>query len=188
MAESKSFAGKEDRIADTKLKDATGKDWEQWFSILDRWGAKDRKHAEIASFLVEEREVPGWWAQTITVGYERARGLRLKHQKADGFEISASKTIAVPVDVLFKMFVDPERLKGWLKDGKMRLRNSRPNRGARFDWEDGSTRVVVGFTDKGPSTSAVSLAHQKLPGPDEAETAKAAWKKRLGALQTHLEP
>jgi hypothetical protein len=31
--------------------------------------------------------------------------MRLKHQQADGFTIYASKTIAVPVDVVFDAFV-----------------------------------------------------------------------------------
>lgn len=41
------------------------------------------------------------WAQSITVWYERARGLRLKHQQADDFTFYASRTISVPVEVLF---------------------------------------------------------------------------------------
>lgn len=183
------LAATDERIADAKLKEATGKTWNQWFSILDRWGAKKRKHGEIARFLVEEHEVAGWWAQTVAIWYERARGMRLKHQKTDGaFSVSASKTIAVPADVLFDEFVKPARRKRWLTDGTMRLRNSRPGVGARFDWEDGSTRVVVDFIKKGPSKSVVAVAHEKLPDADDAETAKAAWRQRLADLKAHLEP
>ncbi|MDQ3985175.1 MAG: DUF4287 domain-containing protein, partial [Actinomycetota bacterium] len=100
------LAAADERVSDTKIKEATGKKWDQWFSILDRWGARDRKHGEIARFLTDKHDVPGWWAQSITVGYERARGMRLKYQQADGFTISASKTIAVPIDVLFDAFVN----------------------------------------------------------------------------------
>lgn len=178
----------DDRISDAKLVDATGKTWDGWFSILDRWGAKNRTHAEIAAFLVEQHEVPGWWAQTIAVWYERARGMRLKHQKSDGsFSVSASKTIAVPVKTLYDAFVDPAQRKRWLKDGKLRMRTARPPRGARFDWDGSPTRVIVDFDGKGPQKSVVSLAHEKLPDAAEAEAAKAAWRRRLADLKSHLE-
>jgi len=177
----------EDLMADAKLKAATGRDWKTWISLLDRWGARDHKHAEIARYLMDEHKVPGWWAQTITVGYERTTGLRLKHQQKDGFSVSASKTIGVPVGSLFDAFVKPAKRKRWLQDGTMRVRTSQPYRNARFDWNDGTTRVVVGFIDKGDSKSTVSLAHEKLPDADEAETAKLAWKERLTALKDYLE-
>ena len=176
-----------DRPSDDKIKDATGKGWEAWFSILDRWGARERKHGETAGFLMDEHGVPGWWAQSITVWYERARGMRLKHQQADGFTIYASKTVAVPIDVLFEAFVNPRSRRKWLTDGTMSLRTSQPGHTARFNWGDGPTRVLVSFDDKGPSKSAVAVAHERLPDPDEAETAKLSWRKRLSDLKSFLE-
>ncbi len=181
------LAATDERISDAKLKEATGKKWEQWFSILDRWGAKGKKHGEIARFLTETHKADSWWAQSITVGYERAKGLRLKHQQSDGFTISASKTLAVPIDVAFDAFVNARTRKKWLTDGKMTLRTSQATRSARFNWEDGSTRVNVGFIDKGPSKSTVSLAHERLGDADEAETTKSLWKERLAALKSFLE-
>jgi hypothetical protein len=110
------LAAADERVSDAKIKEATGKKWDQWFSILDRGGARDKKHGEIARFLTDTHDVEGWWAQSITVGYERARGMRLKYQQSDGFTISASKTIAVPLDVLFDAFVDGRKRKRWLTD------------------------------------------------------------------------
>lgn len=177
----------DERMSDAKIQEATGKKWDQWFAMLDRWGARDKKHGEIARFLIGEHEVAGWWAQSITVYYERARGMRLKHQNSEGFSISVTRTIAVPVDVLFDAFVNARKRRKWLTDGTMSLRTSQPGRTARFNWEDGSTRVNVGFIDKGPSKSTVSLAHERLSDADEAETAKALWKERLAELKSYLE-
>jgi hypothetical protein len=174
-------------VSDQKIKEATGRTWEAWLSILDRWGARDRKHGETVDFLMTQHDVEGWYAQAITVGYERARGMRLKHQQADGFTISASKTIAVPIDVLFNAFVSSRRRKRWLTDGAMSLRTSQPGRTARFDWEDGSTRVNISVIDKGPSKSMVAVAHERLADADDAETAKALWKERLARLKSFLE-
>jgi hypothetical protein len=181
------LASTADRPSDDKIKDATGKRWEAWFSILDRWGSRQRKHGETVGFLMDEHDVPGWWAQSITVWYERARGMRLKHQQADGFTIYASKTIAVPIDVLFDAFVNPRLRRKWLTDGTMSLRTSQQGHTARFNWEDGSTRVSVSFDDKGPSKSAVAVAHERLPDADEAEKTKLSWRKRLTDLKSFLE-
>jgi hypothetical protein len=176
-----------DRPSDDKVEAVTGRRWEAWFSILDRWGARERKHGETVAFLMDEHGVPGWWAQAITMWYQRSRGLRLKHQQPGGFTIYASRTIAVPVDVAFDAFVNPGSRRRWLTDGTMSLRTSRPGLTARFDWEDGSTRVAVSFEDKGPAKTTVAVAHERLPDPDEAETAKASWRERLSHLKSFLE-
>ena len=181
------LAAPTDRPTDDKIRAATGRRWEAWFSILDRWGARERTHGQTADFLMREHDVPGWWAQTITVWYQRARGMRLKHQQAEGFTVSASKTIAVPVDVLFGAFVDPRKRRKWLTGGRMTLRTSQPGRTARFNWGDGPTRLSVSFMDKGPAKSSVAVAHERLPDPDEAETAKLAWRERLSDLKSYLE-
>ncbi|MGZ8623916.1 MAG: DUF4287 domain-containing protein [Actinomycetota bacterium] len=182
------LAATAERPADDKIEEATGRTWESWFSILDQWGAREKKHGETAAFLTDERGVPSWWAQSITVWYQRARGMRLKHQQADGFTVYASKTIAVPVDVLFDAFIDPRRRRKWLTDGTMSLRTSQPGRTARFSWGDGSTRVSASFDDKGPSKSTVAVAHERLADADEAETAKLSWRMRLSDLKSSLEP
>jgi hypothetical protein len=181
------LAATDDRPTDDKFASASGQRWEAWFAHLDRWGARERKHGETVAFLMEEHDVPGWWAQSITVWYERARGMRLKHQQADGFTIYASKTIAVPVDVVFDAFVEPRSRRRWLTDGSMSLRTSQPGHTARFDWGDGSTRVSVSFEDKGPAKATVAVAHERLPDPDEAEAAKASWRERLAYLKSVLE-
>jgi uncharacterized protein YndB with AHSA1/START domain len=177
----------DDRMSDEAIAQATNKTWDEWFAILDEWGAREKKHPEMARYLNESHGVPGWWAQSITVAYERARGMRLKYQHSDGFAVSASKTVAVPVAVLFEAFVEGEQRGEWLTDATMPLRTSQPGRSARFDWEDGSTRVNVTFVDKGPDRSTVTVSHERLPDADEAETAKAAWRRRLVALASFLE-
>ena len=84
-----------DRPAEVKVTAATGKPCDAWFSILDRWGARERKHGEIAAYLGEEHGVPGWWAQSITMWCERSRGMRLKHLlKRAGKQLLPPETLA----------------------------------------------------------------------------------------------
>jgi hypothetical protein len=173
--------------SDEKMTAATGHDWEHWLAILDRWGARDRTHGEIATYLHTELGVPGWWTQAVTNGYERTRGMRRKHQQADGYTIYASRTVSVPIDDLFKAFVDDDVRPQWLTDGTMSLRTSVANKTARFDWGDGATRILVTFDAKAPMKSSAHVSHERLPDETVANVAKAQWKKRVADLKAFLE-
>lgn len=173
--------------SDDALIARTGRTWDEWFVLLDAWGAADRPHPEIARWLNTDHGVGGWWAQEVTVGYEMAIGRRRPGQRPDGFEVSASKTVAVPVERLFEAWVDEELRSRWLPRVSLRSRTATPYRTARFDWEDGSSRVAVGFTAKGETKAAVALAHQRLPDAETGERMKAFWRERLGELQRLLE-
>ncbi len=60
-------------------------------------------------------------------------------------------------------------------------------RGARDGWDDGTTRVVVGFEAKGEGKSTVALAHERIPDAEEADRMKAYWRARVAALEAGLE-
>jgi hypothetical protein len=165
----------------------TGKTWDEWFAILDAWGAAERSHREIARHLREANGVSGWWAQSVTVAYEKARGLRVKHERPGGFSVGASKTIAVPVERVFAAFADEEERGRLLPDAPLSLRTAQANRSARFDWGDGRTRVVVGFEDKGPEKTTVAVEHERLPDAAAADRTKAEWRGRLALLKEALE-
>jgi hypothetical protein len=176
------------RTSNEAVERATGRGYEEWFGLLDEWGAGERKHGEIASWLMEEQSVDGWWAQTVTVEFERARGLRPPGGGRDRlFSASASKTVGVPVERIFEAFMDPDLRGRWLPGAELRQRTSQPGRAARFDWEGGETRLIVGFTAKGEVKSEVALIHERLPDAEAAEEARAYWRERMVALKVLLE-
>ncbi len=69
----------------------------------------------------------------------------------------------------------------------MSLRTAQPGRSARFDWDDGTTRVSVAFAAKGAGKSTVAVAHERLPDAGAAEKAKRLWKERLAALAVYCD-
>ncbi|MBN8867129.1 MAG: hypothetical protein J0H98_06215 [Solirubrobacterales bacterium] len=146
-----------------------------------------RTHTEIARWLTDEQGVPGWWAQSITVGYERARGLREPGQRQDGWSVTASKTIEVPIERLFEAFEKESVREQWLPDTELRLRTATAPTSARYDWADGSTRVLVGFESLGPSKSKIALEHEKLPDREIADRMKVWWRERVADLKELLE-
>ena len=80
--------------------------WSRWFKHLDAAGAKKMTHQEIVAHLSDKHGVRPWWTQMVAVTYEQARGLRDKHEKPEGYEISVSRTIAAPVGKAFKAWTD----------------------------------------------------------------------------------
>lgn len=174
-------------VPDDKMREATGKSHEEWFAILDAWGGTDHTHTEIARYVIGELGVPGWWGQSITVSYERARGMRAVGQMKNGWTINASKTVNVSVDDLFDRVVEDRLRKEWLPDADLSLRTATKPKSARYDWEDGSTRVNVSFESKGASKATVFMSHERLPDADTAEAMKAYWRSALVDLKTQLE-
>jgi hypothetical protein len=174
-------------VSDAVIRRRTGRGWEEWFDLLDDSGAVAKPHREIARWLRSEHGIDGWSAQSVTVSYERARGRRAVGEHADGFAITASKAVAVPVDRLYDAFVDESLRERWLPDGDLHERTATKPKSARFDWGDGETRVVVGFTAKGDAKSVVDVEHARLPDAAEAERMKAFWRERVAALKEVLE-
>lgn len=177
-----------DRPADEAVISKTGRSWEDWFALLDAWNGTSRPHAEIARWLVTEHDVPGWWAQSITVTYERARGLRLAGQGRDGkYSVSASRTVNVPVEVLYQAFADTAVRNRWLPDAPLEVTTATKPKSVRGRWTTDGSRLVAGFDTKGESKSLVGVAHEKLPDADAARAAKQFWVARLTDLKNLLE-
>jgi hypothetical protein len=167
---------------------ATGRGRDEWFALLDEWGAAGRPYRDIAEWLTGEQHLSSWWAQKLIVEYEQARGLRPPGIRPDGtFSVGASKTVAVSVEQLYAAFMDLELRDRWLPGAVMRERTSQPGRSARFDWEDGATRVSVSFAATGDARSLAAVEHERLPNAEEAKRALSFWRERLAVLKTVLE-
>jgi uncharacterized protein DUF4287 len=174
--------------SDAVVQANTGKTWDEWFSVLDQWGAAERPHPEIARWVSEEHGVGGWWAQGVTVAYEQARGLRAPGQRRGGqFEVNASKTVAVPVERLYQAFADDRLRERWLPGGRFEVRTARASKSIRANWGDGSTRLVVNFTARGEAKSEVALVHERIPDAATAEELKPWWRARMADLKRLLE-
>lgn len=173
-------------MSDEAVRAKTGKAWKQWVRTLDELGAISMPHSEIAALVLERYGVSGWWAQTVTVGYERIRGLReMGQRRGGGYEVNKSKTIAVPVSRLYETFEDEHLRARWLPGVEVEVRTARRDRSMRFTWPDG-TPVEAGFTAKSENKSAVSIQHRKLPTKVAAEEVREFWTERLDALTTML--
>src|SRR5262245_4034131 len=167
-------------MSDAAVKEATGCTWERWVRTLDRAGAMQKSHGEIAK-IVAFFKTPSWWTQMVTVGYERIRKLREKGQLRDGvYQTSKTRTFGADVTRVYDAFATASTRKRWLGEG-VEVKSATASKRIRLAWPDG-TSAVVGFTAKGPSKSSAAVQHEKLPSRAAVDAAKRAWAERFDRL------
>jgi hypothetical protein len=66
------------KIGDDSVRAKTGKGWQDWFRLLDKFDVKEKGHTQAAKYLRDKHGVNDWWAQAVTIRYEWERGLRRK--------------------------------------------------------------------------------------------------------------
>jgi hypothetical protein len=164
------------------IQEKTGCTWEKWVKSLDYHGAERMSHRDIAKLVSEKYKVPSWWTQTVTVGYERIKGLRARGQRRDGtFEAGKSRTFNVPVQTLYDAWADARTRKRWLDGAEIKIRTATSPKSLRITWSDGNI-IAVGFYPKGPDKSSVAVQHPKLPDRATADSLKKYWSERLDDL------
>ncbi len=169
-------------MSDDAVRAKTGRTWKQWVRELDSVDAIAKSHKEIAKHVYDSYDVSGWWAQTVTVGYERIRGLREIGQKCDGsFDANKSKTFAVPVTKLYRAFSVKRTRERWLPKIDLKIRTSTADKSMRITWPD-DTSVHAYFTAKGANKSQIAIQHVGLPDKKDIAARKEFWAERLTAL------
>jgi len=169
-------------MSDAVIKEKTGCNWEKWVKSLDYHGAEKMSHREIAELVSDKYKVPSWWTQTVTVGYERIKGLRARGQRRDGtYEATKSRTFNVPIETLFDAWATASTRKKWLTGATVKLRSATKPKYVRLDW-NGNTIIAVGFLPKGQSKSSVAVQHTKLPDRETADRLKKYWSDQMENL------
>lgn len=189
-------------MSDASFVKKTGHDLAYWFAVLDKFGAVEKGHTAAARHLYQDHKVDGWYAQGITVSYERARGVRAANQRCDGaFEVSVSKTVTATTDRLVKAFTDARKRNDWLGgadpnlaealatalgDRKSKGWVTRPDGLARFRYRWDDTIVQLYAYPKPAGKLALTVQHTKLPDGGAVERYRAQWKTAFGRLAEFL--
>jgi hypothetical protein len=172
--------------SDAAVKAKTGRDWAAWFELLDRAGAKQLNHKQITQLLIDKHAVPRWWNQMVAVEYERSRGLRARHEKADGFSVSVSKTVATSLGTLYEATADATKRKKWFPKGVFESSSQTKDKYFRGAWNK-TARLDIGFYAKGVGKAQIALQVNKLADQASVDVERATWQTALAKLQTLLE-
>lgn len=175
-----SVGSSSDGVGDDAVREATGRDRAEWFALLDQAGAATWKHKDIASWLVAEHGVDGWWAQGITVGYEQARGIRRPGQRQDGtFEASVSRTVALDTADALRMLAAIVTSELDVDPLALNLTAKHPT--ARFPL-DGGEYVLATASPLGDGRSSIGLTWGRMPDGSRLADVKASMRQWLKAV------
>lgn len=189
---------------------ATGRTWDAWFRALDDAGAIDMDHKAIVAWLRDEAGLEsGWWRQSVTVEYEKARGKRAAvGETADaGFQVGAQRTIRVAPERAWELVTTRPGRDAWLGrsddfvlgegdayttdegvTGEVRV--VRPGTRLRLTWHpsgwDRPSTVQVTLTPKGDRCT-IGLHHERLPDLDARQSMRDRWRAALDRLQERAE-
>lgn len=166
--------------SDASVHKATGKVWDEWMATLEQQNAAKLSHKDIAAMLVEDHGVSFWWAQTITVEYERMIGRREVGQSCEGdFQAGASKTIAGGMEGIFKDWLAFMNKKDNLNGVPY---NAQPTTTKTEKWRywrvqlANNSKVNININQKTVDKVLLSVNHEQLNNADEVDSWKTFWK------------
>ncbi|WP_062076571.1 hypothetical protein [Demequina globuliformis] len=180
-------------VSDARVTEATGTGWDAWVARLDAGPGRDATHTEIATWINSNSDIGGWWAQTVTVGYERITGMRLPGQMPDGtFTVSRSRTFSVPPQELRAIIEDDDSRAALLPDLTATRASKAGVKSPRYalaDTADASAqqlgRVQFAF-DATASGTKLTVMHEKLETFAATDPWKDFWSGWLDALEAEL--
>lgn len=164
------------------IEQATKRSWEDWMKFMDKIGAKDLSHKEIAVKVYYQLENKlenwGWWTQSVTTAYEQYIGRRIPGQRPDGtFQTSVSKATKLSMKDLMDKWVEFAKTDKYIKSlkvGDIKVGGTENRLSWRTKAADGTVINILSEPKANGTASIVvqHMGHQTLELNDEA---KANW-------------
>jgi hypothetical protein len=163
------------------IRDATGRGWDEWCDVIDAWSGHTDGHTAIATYVREDLGIEGWWAQSVTLGYERITGVRVRHQRSDGtFSANKTKTVTIDRDALRAMLLDDADRADLFPGFETELRSKPTSKVPRIAIGPGIALISIEPRPDGRTT--IAIAHERLPSAEEVDRWKDYWAGWLAAL------
>lgn len=194
-------AAKGGGLSDAAARTRTGRSLESWFTVLDAFGAVQKGHTAAARHLSDDHGVDGWYAQGITVAYERASGLRTTNQRMNGsFEVSVSKTLDAPMEDVAEAIRRAERRAAWLQETPVLGRGLaaalsgpqarevkvRTGKDAHLRYAPDGLTIEIRVMVKPGGRSSFVATTMKLKSAQAMEAYRSAWRRAFESLKNHL--
>ncbi len=168
-------------LTDDAVRSATGRGWDEWCDLIESWPGHHDGHTAIARHLEDVVGVDPWWAQGITVGFERITGRRLPHQQQDGtFTASRSRTVTLDHQMLNLLLRDPKGRAALFPAHATELRSKPSSKAARIGIGPGV--AVISVEPQGDSRAKVTIAHERLPEFADVDEWRFYWSEWLDAI------
>ena len=189
--------------------EATGRDLSSWLEVLDAAGAAELSHKEIVAHLEREHPEVGssWWRQSITVGYEQARGKRIVGETADaGFQVGVRRSVEATRTQAWQLITSRPEL--WLGEGASvafdkggryevppgddapgvtgEVRVVKPGDRLRMTWQPegwpAPATLQLTLSESASGKTAIHVHLEKLPDADARDAMRERWREALERL------
>lgn len=194
-----------ERVTDSAVKEATGRDWKAWMRALDAAGAAELNHKQLVALVAGGVE-SSWWQQSIAVAYEQARGKRVVGETATmGFQVGVVRTLPMSAPELWDLVT--KQAERWLGPGatlklepgegyevpkrrgapgvRGELRVVKPGQRLRMTWQpDGWKKPATLQLTLVPKArgAALHVHMEKLPDAKAREAMREHWSKVLAKI------
>lgn len=168
-------------------REQTGKTPDEWFALVDSRLGRDPGRKAVGDFLFKEMKLDTWWATTLVVGYEQARGIVEKDGRPRGYAICATKSIAAAPERVFALIASAK----WTgADTEIAVQKSTPAKLIRFALKGGGhpdgELVEIKLTPAAGKSSIV-LNHERIQDRGRADGLRDVWGAVLNEWKTSLE-
>jgi hypothetical protein len=174
-------------ISNDAVAKSTGKEWDEWFAIIDEAGGISKSHKEIVAFFKEHFFLSPWYQQMITVSYEQARGKRKVHEMPDGFQISKTRTFPWGISELRECWLNERMRRKWLRDSALEVTGTLEKRSIRFIRPGDACRYEVSFYPLDVNKTRLTVQQNRIANARLAEDMKEYWNHQLRNLSDYLE-
>lgn len=167
--------------SDEAVRTATGRGWDEWCDVIDAWPGHTDGHTAIAAWLQDHHQIDGWWAQSVTVGYERITGRRLPYQRPDGtFSAGKSRIVHADHEALRAMLLDDADRADLFPGIETELRSRPSSKVLRLAVGGGIAQFSLEPLGDGRVKAAID--HEGLPSFDDVQRWKQYWSEWLAAV------
>jgi uncharacterized protein YndB with AHSA1/START domain len=186
-------------IGGEAIRQATGRGGNEWLRILTGKFPQGAEHRQIADYLHRHEGLSPWWAQELTVFFERQTGRRKVGETTDGgFQIGVSKTLPLPPEELWRVLTSPagmEHFIGGETGIEYRITTRREGSHMRMQWKlPGWERPSILQLRVSPASqgrTVLSVHQEKLSSQEQRERMRARWREVLDGFartaQAHTE-
>lgn len=186
----------------------TSRSWDEWIGILEKAGARQLEHAEIAALLKRKFKLTAWWQHAVAWGFEVHIGRKVEGRNAKGrWSLTATKSLHAPAKDVWAYLVGEEGQSKWLKtldaisiepkatfeteDGFYgEIRTMKKGERLRFSWSDPDwdrPSYVQMYAMKRPKEKCLMVfMHTDLPDSRSRDEMRSRWKTVLEELQSEL--
>ncbi len=170
-------------ISDPRLKEKTGKSWQEWFDFLDRFHAMGLNQNELLVLLKKNFKLRLSWQKALVMTFENEKKGCLKAFQPSEYEAALEKTFDISLPALYNLWSDSKLRNTWFPVISCCVIRENQRKYAKLLWPDSISMVELTFSKAEKNASKLHIRHSHLTGKTQSSEMEAYWNKVLEKLE-----